>query len=180
MLNKTKLTATLLSVTCIIGLAGYFTFNDEPSTLNREYCAFDDPQVLERQKFYQDDLVLALYTHRPVFPGHCLVIPKRHVERFEGLTEAEVTRIAQVIKRVDQAVRKVYGNTDYLLLQKNGAQAGQSVPHVHFHYIPRKTGFFSFFFNMYWSTLGEPISKEEMRTAVENIGSAMTEHDNPS
>src|SRR5580704_15955828 len=84
----------------------YFYFSRDASGLDRKYCAFCDKAVLDRQKFYEDDLVLALYTHRPIFPGHCLVIPKRHVPRFERLTDAESARICQIIQRVTTAVVK--------------------------------------------------------------------------
>src|SRR4029078_13357621 len=117
----------------------YFSF-DSTNSLKNDYCPFCDSKVIEYQKFYEDDLVIALYTHRPIFPGHSLIIPKRHVERFEMLNDQEITRISQVIKKVDKAAQKVFGTSAYLLLQKNGREVGQTVPHVHFHYIPRKTG----------------------------------------
>ena len=63
----------------------------------------DDPKVIEAQKFYEDDSIIALYTHKPVMPGHCLIIPKRHAERFEQLTDQEDASITHVIKKVDQA-----------------------------------------------------------------------------
>ncbi len=67
---------------CVIG----FVFSEE-------YCAFCDDEVLNYQKFYEDDLVLALYTHKPIMPGHCLIIPQRHVKRFEDLSDEEMTRV---------------------------------------------------------------------------------------
>lgn len=88
----------------------------------------------KRQAFYKNDLVLALYSHKPIYPGHCLIIPKRHVERFEMLSEEEITEIGRVIKKVNQAVEKVFQTSSYLLLQKNGREVGQT-PHVHVHYI---------------------------------------------
>ncbi len=125
--------------------------------------------MLDAQKFYEDDLVLALYTHRPIFPGHCLVITKRHVPRYEELSEDEALRIDQIIKKVYLAVSKKYGTSSYLLLQKNGREAGQTVPHLHFHYIPRKTGddsFVGFFFHMVLANLKRPIEPHEMQGNV--------------
>ena len=103
-----------------------------------EGCAFCREEVLQRQAFYEDDLVLALYSHKPIIPGHVLLIPKRHVERFEELEDAELLRIKEVMIKVHQAAQKIYDAKDYLILQKNGKAAGQNVPHVHFHYFPRK------------------------------------------
>jgi histidine triad (HIT) family protein len=141
-----------------------------------ESCAFCDPTVLESQKFYEDDLVLALYTHKPIYPGHCLVLPKRHVERFEFLTDQEITQIGRVIKKVNLAVMEVFATSGYLLLQKNGFEAGQTVPHVHFHYIPKKAGNNStleFLSKMFLANYSRPISPDEMREVVEKLKNAI-------
>ena len=155
----------------------YFLFIKRPSpSHSNNYCAFCDPAVLEYQKFYEDELVLALYTHKPILPGHCLIISKRHVERFETLTDAEITQIGRVIKKVNQAVMKVFGTSSYLLLQKNGHEAGQSVPHVHVHYVPRKEGddsSFQFIINMYLANALPPIPASEMRETVEKLRQAI-------
>jgi histidine triad (HIT) family protein len=153
----------------LIGV-GFFLFPKAP--LPTAHCAFCDSVVLNRQKFYEDDLVLALCTHKPILPGHCLIVSKRHVERFEMLTDEEIQRIGQVIKKVDQAVRKVLGTSSYLLLQKNGPEVGQSVPHMHIHYVPRQAGDTSpiqFLFKMGLANLKKPISSTEMNQMVERI-----------
>lgn len=140
------------------------------------YCAFCDRAVLDRQKFYEDDFVLALYTHKPILPGHCLVISKRHVERFEQLADEEIIRIGQVIKMVHRAASRSFGTSSYLLLQKNGQEVGQMVPHVHFHYVPRQAGDSSsllFVLKMYLANLKSPISSEEMQEQVEKLKSAI-------
>lgn len=137
-----------------------------------EYCAFCDSQVLERQKFYEDDLVMALYTHKPIFPGHCLIIPKRHIQCFEDLSVAETNQMMHVIKKVNQAVRCTFHTSSYLLLQKNGPEVGQTVPHVHFHYIPRKTGDTStlkFMFKMYITNLKRPLDLQNMEIIVSEL-----------
>lgn len=171
-----KFSLLIGSLICLIG-GTYFLFIKpfSHSSFNG-YCAFCDPAVLNNQKFYEDDLVFALYTHKPIFPGHCLVISKRHVERFEGLTDAEITQIGRVIKKVDRAVMQVFGTSSYLLLQKNGHEVGQSVPHVHFHYVSRKAGDDStiqFFAKMYIADVKQPISEHEMRETVEKLKKAI-------
>lgn len=143
---------------------------------NAPSCAFCLEAVLENQKFYEDDLVYALYTHRPIFEGHCLIIPKSHKERFEDLSEEEILQMARVINKVNSAVQKVFHTSSYLLLQKNGQEVGQTVPHVHIHYIPRSEGEGSvvkFFAAMILSNLGSPISKEQMKEKVTLLHEAM-------
>lgn len=165
----------ILLMTSLIG--GIYLFSPRPIQFT-EYCAFCDPNVLNRQKFYEDDLVLALYTYKPILPGHCLVLPKRHVERFELLTDEEITQIGRVIKKVDQAVTEIFGTSSYLLLQKNGIEVGQSVPHVHVHYIPRKKGdnsTFGFLVKMYIANAKGPISADEMQEIIEKLKQEMHE-----
>ena len=161
----------------IIGLvAGSVFLLRKPDSLSNAYCAFCDPAVLARQAFYEDGLVLALYTHKPILPGHCLIIPKRHVERFEGLSKEEELQMSELIKKVNHAAMKVFGTSAYLLLQKNGHEVGQTVPHVHFHYVPRKAGDSSslkFILKMYLADLRGPISSAEMQEIVEKMKQAM-------
>ncbi len=144
--------------------------------LPNKACPFCTSSILDHQKFYEDDLVIALYTHKPVLPGHCLIIPKRHLERFELLSDPECAQICQTIKKVDQAVRKVFGTSAYLILQKNGREVGQSVPHIHFHYIPRKANddsTLAFLFRMFWADAKNPIAPSEMNEVVEALQKAI-------
>lgn len=154
--------------------AAYFIW--PTAKLSQDYCAFCDPKVINAQKFYEDDDIIAIYTHKPVMPGHCLIIPKRHMERFELVTEQEGASISRGIKKVDQAVSKVFGTSSYLLLQKNGVETGQTVPHVHFHYMPRKAGDTStlkFLINMYIANLKKPMAPSEMKEVCEKMKEAL-------
>jgi len=171
-----KLSLLTIVLICLMG-GTYFLFIKpfSHSSFN-DCCAFCDPAVLNYQKFYEDDFVFALYTHKPILPGHCLIVSKRHVERFEMLTDAEIAQIGRVIKKVNQAVMKIFGTSSYLLLQKNGIEVGQSVPHVHFHYIPRKAGDDStiqFIAKMYIANVKQPISHNEMGETVEKLRQAI-------
>ena len=160
----------------LVGGGGFYLFTKFPDPPLKGYCAFCDQEVLDRQKFYEDDLVLALYTHKPVFPGHCLIIPKRHVERFEQLSDEEVTQMGRIIRKVDQAVMELFKTSSYLLLEKNGREVGQSVPHVHFHYIPRLKGedsLLKFSVQLYVSGILPPIAAAEMEEVVEKMKETM-------
>lgn len=180
-MNK-KIPALLILLGCMIGSAYFYLTAGNDKLSFDPACIFCNPEVPGRQKFYEDDLIMALYTHKPVFPGHCLVIPKRHVERFELLTDQEVVQIARVIRKVDRAAMKVFGTSSYLILQKNGAEVGQTVPHLHFHYIPRKQGEFSttkFMIKMFLSAIQKPISGDEMRRATGEMKEAIESENTP-
>lgn len=173
---RNKFSILSLVLICLIGGTYFFLVKPFSRSSFNDYCAFCDPTVLKNQTFYEDDLVLALYTHKPILPGHCLIISKRHVERFEMLTDAEITQIGRVIKKVNQAVEKVFETSSYLLLQKNGLEVGQTVPHVHFHYVPRKAdddSTIQFVAKMYIANAKPPISQDEMRENVEKLRQAI-------
>lgn len=161
---------------CSIVAAGSLYLFGVNSSEKTSSCPFCDEHVRERQKFYEDDLVIAMMTHKPILPGHVLVIPKRHVERLELLTDEEVSHIFKTIKKVHQAVSKAFGTSSYLILQKNGTEVGQTVPHVHFHYIPRETGDTStlkFLYHFYISSFKKPLSVDEMKPTIEHLQSSM-------
>lgn len=173
---RKKLSIFLILIVCIASGIYFFSSKKSGRHFPPSYCAFCDPKVLAYQTFYEDDLVLALYTHKPMFPGHCLIIPKRHVERFEELSTEEITQMGQVIKKVNLAVMKVFETVSYLLIQKNGREAGQTVPHVHFHYVPRKAGDDSalkFIMQMYLANATGPISATEMQEVTDKLKEAM-------
>jgi diadenosine tetraphosphate (Ap4A) HIT family hydrolase len=140
------------------------------------YCAFCDPKVLERQKFYEDGRIIALYTHKPILSGHCLILPKKHTERFEELTDEEFIQIGQVIKKVNQAAKQVFQTSSYILLQKNGVEVGQSVPHVHFHYVPRASGdksILKFLLKLYLTNLKSPLPTKKLYHVIKSMKEAI-------
>lgn len=91
------------------------------------------------EKVYENDKVYAFLDIVPVNPGHTLVIPKEHYDNIEDLPEDILCEMSKVVKRVGQAIKKGLGSRGYNIALNNGIVAGQVVPHVHFHVIPRKT-----------------------------------------
>lgn len=150
----------------------YYVSNPSSEYWDSGYCPFCDSQVLNNQKFYEDEWVIGLYTHKPATPGHSLAIPKRHVERFDLLTDQEMLALTQLLRKIHYANCKICEASSYLILQKNGIEVGQSVPHLHFHYIPRKKeehSLLTFWMHYFWSLLKSPISSIEMQSRVEKF-----------
>ncbi|HBS48489.1 TPA: HIT family protein [Candidatus Dependentiae bacterium] len=174
---KNKKFLGLLLFTAIFGYAVYFVQKSANSAeifaKQREHCPFCNSKRMEWQKIYEDDLVFASLNYKPLTQGHCLVIPKRHVERSEDLTDEETLRIFQVIKKVHKAAENVFGVYSFRIVQNNGLEVGQSVTHVHYHYIPRKkdekySWYFAFkcFFESYPQ---KPLTPEQMKEPVEKM-----------
>ena len=82
-------------------------------------------------------LSFALVNLKPLLPGHVLVSPRRVTPRVSDLSQAEVTDLVLTVQRVGNVIEKKYGATSLNIAIQDGADAGQSVPHVHTHIIPR-------------------------------------------
>lgn len=95
---------------------------------------------LPSYKLYEDDLTLSFLDINPVSEGHCLVICKAQYQYIEQVPADELAALIQSVQKVGAAMNKALGSTDYNLIVNNGPLAGQEVPHVHFHIIPRKAG----------------------------------------
>lgn len=88
-------------------------------------------------KVYEDDAVLAFMDIGPIVKGHVLVIPKAHHDPLTAVPAPLLARVMQVVQKVAAAQMAGLGADGVNLHQANGAAAGQVVPHVHFHVIPR-------------------------------------------
>lgn len=88
-------------------------------------------------RVYNDDLVLAFMDINPLSRGHVLVIPKEPAERMEELSPESAAALGRVLPRITKAVLQVSKAPACNLLINNGVEAGQEVPHVHMHIIPR-------------------------------------------
>lgn len=91
-------------------------------------------------RVFENERVLAFLDINPLAEGHTLVVPKRQVQRLDQLPPDEAAEIARHLGRIAARVVAVTGAEGYNILQNNGRAAGQEVPHVHFHIIPRRAG----------------------------------------
>jgi histidine triad (HIT) family protein len=91
-------------------------------------------------KVFEDDKTLAFMDVMPQAEGHVLVIPKEAAENIFELSAEGAAAMMATTQAVAKAVKKGLGVPGVMLAQLNGAAAGQSVFHVHFHIIPRRGG----------------------------------------
>ncbi len=91
-------------------------------------------------KVYEDSHTLAFMDIMPQAEGHTLVIPKEPAESIFDISPDGAAALIKATQKVAAAVRKVTGVPGVMLAQLNGASAGQTVFHIHFHIIPRTGG----------------------------------------
>lgn len=85
-------------------------------------------------------LVVAFADAFPSAPGHTLVVPRRHVARLLDLTVEEHAELFSLARSELARLEVEYGPDAFTLGVNDGAAAGQTVPHVHLHLIPRHVG----------------------------------------
>ena len=132
---------------------------DNPTCL---FCKIAVGEVPARLVF-EDEISLAFLDHRPVFPGHCLLIPKQHYETLADLPDSLIGhffRNAQLLSGAVESAMEAHGT---FVAMNN--RVSQSVPHFHTHIVPRrrKDGLKGFF----WPR--KPYQSEEEAAAVQSV-----------
>ncbi len=87
---------------------------------------------------YEDNISIAFLDIRPIFYGHTLIIPKKHIETIYDLSDDISKKFISNIKYIGKAVESATKSEGTLIIVNN--VVSQSVPHLHIHIIPRKFG----------------------------------------
>ena len=84
----------------------------------------------------EDEVSMAFLDHRPLFPGHCLLVPKSHYETLADLPLAQVGPLFTVAQRVARAMEDGLAAEGSFVAVNN--RVSQSVAHLHIHVVPRR------------------------------------------
>ncbi len=95
---------------------------------------------LPKVAVYEDAATLALMDIMPSVEGYTLVIPKEPAETIFELSPEAAQAVILTTRKIAVAVKKAFDAPGVMLVQLNGAAAGQSIPHLHFHVLPRMHG----------------------------------------
>ncbi|MEG1153772.1 MAG: histidine triad nucleotide-binding protein [Ruthenibacterium sp.] len=90
-------------------------------------------------KVYEDDTVLAFYDIDPQAPVHFLVIPKRHIASPACITEQDAALIGHIYAVIAQLAKELKLENGYRVVSNCGKDGGQSVPHLHFHVLAKRS-----------------------------------------
>jgi bis(5'-adenosyl)-triphosphatase len=100
-------------------------------------CPFCSSNI-DGAKFDESENFLAIYNIAPILPGHSLIVPKRHVESLMDLDDKELNEMMMFSRDTTKILLDVFKGTGFDWTVQEGEEAGQSVPHLHMHLIPRK------------------------------------------
>lgn len=107
--------------------------------MNCPFCRIAQGE-LAAHILYADHQVLAFLDAAPMAPGHTLIVPRVHIERFVDLPEDTAGRLFAVAVRVGKALQEALAVGGFTVGLNDGRVAGQGIPHVHLHLVPRFPG----------------------------------------
>ncbi len=120
-------------------------------------------------RVYEDADTLAFMDIGPIIKGHTLVIPKKHYDPITQTPEDVLAKVMVVVRKIAQAQVNGLKADGVNVLNANGEAAGQQVPHIHFHVVPRfKTD------GHHWNWAAKKYdSLDEMKKMAEEIRKAL-------
>ena len=95
-------------------------------------------RAVEAEIVFESGLALAFLDHRPLFPGHVLLVPKAHVETLADLPAADLAGFFSAVQKIERAVELAMESEGSFIAINN--KVSQSVPHLHVHIVPRNKG----------------------------------------
>ena len=104
-------------------------------TANCEFCRIIRGEV-ESHSVFEDDVSMVFLDHRPLFPGHCLLVPKKHYPTLGDLPQTVIGPLfenAQLLARVIE--QALWAEGTFIAVNN---RVSQSVPHLHIHVVPRR------------------------------------------
>jgi diadenosine tetraphosphate (Ap4A) HIT family hydrolase len=99
------------------------------------FCNISTSRIIDADK-----LAFVIRDNYPASPGHTLIIPRRHVGSFFSITEQERISLMRLLNHAQSALHCEYAPAAYNIGINDGLAAGQTVPHLHIHLIPRYAG----------------------------------------
>jgi bis(5'-adenosyl)-triphosphatase len=109
------------------------------NNLQNPTCPFCRQDV-QASHFAASGNFLAIYNLAPILPGHSLIIPRRHFLSLMELSDPELCELTLFSRDIVKVLQKAFGSHSFDWTIQEGMEAGQTIPHLHLHLIPRAQG----------------------------------------
>lgn len=101
-------------------------------TKNCPFCSIPQDRIID-----SNEMGFVIRDGFPISPGHTLIIPKRHVSSFFEISQEERESLLKLLDQAKKVTDQEFKPNSYNIGINDGAEAGQTVPHLHIHLIPR-------------------------------------------
>lgn len=119
-----------------LGKLDYVQKKDQPDVECILCAVRDNDERIVLLKVYQDEICFICLNLYPYNPAHSMIVPNRHILRFIELTKDEIVHINRAIQGFQLLLDELYSPKGYNIGINEGI-AGASIPHLHFHIVPR-------------------------------------------
>lgn len=109
--------------------------NDTKPSPDCPFCSPSTDRILIERKHFR-----VLWDGYPISPGHALIVPKHHIARWEDASPLEQQALTKAIELTQAEIRKQHQPDGFNIGINDGVAAGQTIPHLHIHVIPRYEG----------------------------------------
>jgi bis(5'-adenosyl)-triphosphatase len=110
---------------------------EKPIKRNTEDCLFCRNEIIGKS-FYSNEKFRAFYNIAPIVPGHSLIVPNAHYESLFELSDDTLSEMMLFSRKVTSVLKSFFDCDGFDWTIQDGVSAGQTVPHLHLHIIPRK------------------------------------------
>lgn len=111
-----------------------------PNRSTSQLCPFCTQNDIRERVIIWNSYAWAFPTHTPIVPGHILICPVRCVPRMDDLTTEELLSLLQLQAALKPALKEVFQAEGFNFAWNESRVAGQTVPHLHLHVVPRRKG----------------------------------------
>ena len=101
------------------------------------FCKIINGEIPSK-KLYEDEKILAFYDISPIAPVHFLVIPKQHIASVDAIDADNSAIVAYIFQKLGELAKLAGIGNGYRVISNCGADAGQTVQHLHFHVLGGK------------------------------------------
>ena len=101
------------------------------------FCKIINGEIPSK-KLYEDEKILAFYDISPIAPVHFLVIPKQHIASVDAIDADNSAIVAYIFQKLGELAKLAGIDNGYRVISNCGADAGQTVQHLHFHVLGGK------------------------------------------
>lgn len=101
------------------------------------FCKIINGEIPSK-KLYEDEKIMAFYDISPIAPVHFLVIPKQHIASVDAIDADNSAIVAYIFQKLGELAKLAGIENGYRVISNCGADAGQTVQHLHFHVLGGK------------------------------------------